>query len=65
MDTIVIQPSDDKELELIKSFINNYHLKSRTLTEEDKEDFALLKLMEETDYNDVADTDGFIKSLRS
>jgi hypothetical protein len=65
MDTIVIQPANENELKLIESFISNHHLKSHTLTEDNKEDFVLLKLMEETDYNDTVNTDDFIKSLRS
>ena len=41
------------------------NLKGRVLKDEDKEDYLLGKLMEETDYNDFVSTNEFIKQLRS
>jgi hypothetical protein len=60
METILLQPADEAELERLKAFLNETHIKSRILSEEDKEDFALGLMMQETDYNDVVGTDEFI-----
>lgn len=64
METILIQPSNEAELKLVQAFLEEHKLKSRILSEEDKEDILLGKMMEETDYNDIIDTDAFIRQLR-
>jgi len=64
MDTILIQPQNDIELSLLKDFLEKSRIKSKVLSEEDKEDFVLGLLMQETDYNDTIDSTDFIKSLQ-
>lgn len=64
METIVVQPSNGKELKLLKEFLQNSSIKNRVLSEEDKEDFVLSLMMQETDYNDTVNTDDFIKQLQ-
>ncbi len=64
METIVVQPSNNDELKLLQEFLQKSHIKNRVLTEEDKEDFVLGLLMQETDYNDTVDTNQFIKQLK-
>ncbi len=64
METIVVQPSNDDELKLLKEFLQKSRIKSRMLSEEDKEDFVLGLMMQETDYNDTIDTNEFIKQLQ-
>lgn len=64
MDTIVIQPENDFELSLLKEFLEKSHIKNRVISEEDKEDFVLELLMQETDYTDTIDSTDFIKSLQ-
>ena len=65
METIVIQAANAAELKMIEDFLKKNKLKSRVLTDDDKEDIVLGKLMEETDYNETIPTDTFIKKLRS
>lgn len=65
METIVVQAANAAELKLIEEFLKKNKLKSRVLTDDDKEDIVLGKLMEETDYNETVPTDSFIKKLRS
>jgi len=65
METIVVQAANAEELKLIKEFLKKHKLKSRILTDDDKEDIVLGKLMEETDYKETIPTDAFIKKLRS
>ena len=64
MKTIVVQPSNDEELNLLKEFLQNNRIKNRVLSEEDKEDLVLGLMMQETDYNDTIDTNEFIKQLQ-
>ena len=52
METILIQASSPEELKMIEEFVKKNKLKSRVLTEEDKGDIVLGKLMEETHYNE-------------
>ncbi len=47
METILIQATDEKELKLIETFIEKHHLKGRILSDDQKEDIVLGKLMEE------------------
>lgn len=65
METIVVQAASKEELKLIEDFLKKNNLKSHILTNDDKEDIVLGKLMEETDYKDTVPTDVFIKKLRS
>ena len=65
MQTIVVQAASAAELKMIEDFLKKNKLKSRVLTDDDKEDIVLGKLMEETDYNETIPTDTFIKKLRN
>jgi hypothetical protein len=65
METIVVQAANAEELKLIEEFLKKNNLKSRILTDDDKEDIVLGKLMEETDYKEIVPADEFIKKLRS
>jgi hypothetical protein len=64
MDTILIQPANMEEMEMIKDFLDKSHIKSRLISDEEKEDLVLGLLMQETDYNDIVDTEEFIKNLQ-
>jgi len=65
METVVVQAANADELKLIEEFLKKNKLKSRILTDDDKEDIVLGKLMEETDYKETVPTGAFIKKLRS
>lgn len=64
METIVVQPSNNDELKLLKEFLQKSRIKNRVLSEEDKEDIVLGLMMQKTDYNDTIDTNEFIKQLQ-
>ena len=64
METIVVQPSSNEEMKLLKDFLQQRNIKNRVVNEEDKEDVVLGLLMQETDYNDVINTNDFIKYLQ-
>lgn len=65
METILVQAATPEEVKMIEEFLKKNNLKSRILTDEDKEDIVLGKLMEETDYSDTTPTNDFLKKLRS
>ncbi len=65
METIVVQASTAAELKLIEEFLKKNKFKSRVLTDDDKEDIVLGKLMEEANYIETVPTDAFIKKLRN
>jgi len=64
METVVLQPSNDAEMKILKEFLQKTQIKNKILNEEDKEDFVLGLMMSETDYNDTIDTAAFIKHLQ-
>ena len=64
METILIQTDNEGEMNLIIGFLKKHKLKSRILSEDDKEGIVLGRLMEETDYTDTVDTNDFLRQLR-
>ncbi|HEX5153499.1 MAG TPA: hypothetical protein VFW07_18750 [Parafilimonas sp.] len=64
METVLVQPANIEELKLLKEFLQKSSIKNRVLSEEDKEDFVLGLMMQETDYSHTIDTENFIKQLQ-
>jgi hypothetical protein len=64
METVMLQPSNDAEMQLLKEFLERTRIKNKIISEEDKEDFVLGLMMKEADYNDIIDTAEFIKHLQ-
>jgi hypothetical protein len=64
METIMVQPSSDAEMRLLKEFLEKTKIKNKLISEEDKEGFVLGLMMQETDYEDTIDTTEFINHLR-
>ena len=65
METIFLQTNNAVEVKLVQSFLLQNKIKGRVLSESEKEDIVLGRLMEETDYNDLIDKDSFVSKLRS
>lgn len=65
METIVIQTQNAEETKLVQTFLQQHKIKGRVLTDDDKEDMVLGRLMEETAYDEVVDTVQFLNKLRS
>jgi len=64
METVMVQPSNNEELKLLKEFLQKNRIKNRALSEENKEDLVLGLMMQETDYNDTIEAEQFIKQLQ-
>lgn len=65
METILIQAESAEQVKLLQSFLNQNNMNGRVLSDDDKEDIVLGRLMEETDTNERVDTNAFLKKLRS
>lgn len=61
METILIQTDNADEAKLVRSFLEQYKIKGHILTDDDKEDIVLGRLMEETAYEEVIVTKQFNK----
>jgi hypothetical protein len=64
METILVQAENEEQIKLVHAFLEQHKLKSRVLSDDDKEDIVLGRLMEETDYTEVINTDTFLNKLR-
>ena len=65
METILIQAESAEQVRLLQSFLTQNNMNGRVLSDDDKEDIVLGRLMEETDTNERIDTNAFLKKLRS
>ncbi len=63
MDTILITPKTEQEFSFLLDLLQRMHIKTSLLTEEDKEDAGLLKMMEEADRNDVVSEEEIMQIL--
>lgn len=64
METILIQTNSAEEAKLIQSFLQQNKIKGHVLTDDDKEDIVLSRLMEETDYEEIIEINTFLHKLR-
>ena len=64
METILIQTDNAEEAKLIQSFLQQNKIKGHVLTDDDKEDIVLGRLMEETDYEEIIEINTFLHKLR-
>ena len=64
METIIINIKTQKDKFLFTSLANRLKLKSRILSEEDKEDYGLLKAMLDAKQEDYVDRETIMKALR-
>ena len=64
METIIINIKTQKDKFLFTSLANRLKLRSKVLSEEDKEDYGLLKAMLEAKQEDYVDREIVMKSLR-
>jgi hypothetical protein len=63
METLVINIKSKKDKILFSTLADRLHLKLRILSEEDKEDYGLLKAMLEAKKGEYVDRETIMKSL--
>lgn len=62
--TTMIVNVPEKEKSLFLALLKKFQFKSKVVSEEDKEDYGLLKAMMEGETGEYIDTDLYIKKLR-
>lgn len=65
MSTVIINVKDDKELAFISELLKKNNIQSKVLSEEELEDYGLLKMMLEADLNDVVSEESIMQILKS
>lgn len=65
MDSLLITPKNVKEFQLMSDLLSKMKIKTKILTLEEKEDFALAELMKETDRTNKVSRDTIMKKLRN
>lgn len=63
MESVLITPRDKKELTLIKTLLERMNISNKILSENEKEDLALLKLMLQADRNELVSEKEIFKIL--
>lgn len=64
MDTILIQPKDRTEFELLVDLLSKMKVASKILSEEDLEDLGMGLLLKEADRSDVVSRESVMAKLR-
>jgi hypothetical protein len=66
MQTILIEPKDVAEYNLLTALLEKMKVRMKVLnmSDEEREDFGLLKLMEEVDWNDTVPEEEILSKLR-
>lgn len=64
MEAILITPQTKKELQFLKTLLQNLNVKSRIIEEEEKEDLGLALLMKDVDRNEIVSRDSIMKKLQ-
>jgi hypothetical protein len=64
MESIVINVKTESDKSLFYTLAQRLHLKAKVLTDEDKEDYGLLKAMMEGKTGEYIDTERYLNKLR-
>ncbi len=64
METLVINIKSEKDKSLFYALAERLHLKATSLSEEDKEDYGLLKAMLQAKKGDYVSKETVLKALR-
>jgi len=65
MESIVITPKTEDEAKLITDLLKKMNISSNVITDEEKEDLGLLKMMNEADTNDLVSREEIMRKLKS
>lgn len=64
MTSLIISPKTTSELKLVEKLMHSMGIKVTTLTEEEKEDMGLLKLMKQADRKKKVSRETIMKKLK-
>ncbi|HEY8928784.1 MAG TPA: hypothetical protein VIM55_06320 [Mucilaginibacter sp.] len=65
MESIIINPKTKNEAKFITALLEKMNISSKVITDEEKEDMGLLKLMEEVDRSDKVSFEEVMQKLKS
>ena len=65
MSTVIINVETEKDLALISDLLQKNNIKAKILTEEELEDYGLLKMMLDADLNDAVSEESIMEKLKS
>ncbi|HXL56745.1 MAG TPA: hypothetical protein VN958_10835 [Chitinophagaceae bacterium] len=65
MSTVIINVESEKELAFVSDLLQKNNIKSKIFSEEELEDYGLLKLMLEVDLNDVVSKESIMQKLKA
>lgn len=65
MNSYVLTPQNPAEQQELAQFLSRSHIPSKVLSDEEKEDIAMLRFMSEGDPNDTVSEEEVMKVLRS
>ena len=63
METVIITPKDQSQLDDLKRFLVGSHIEAKVLTDQEKEDIGLQLLMSEADMTDLVSEEEVMKIL--
>ena len=64
MESLIVTPNDQEELALIKAVLKKMNLKTRIITDEEKENIGLAHFMSQADRNKTISREEVMKKLR-
>jgi hypothetical protein len=64
METLIVTVKDKDELHLVSTMLKKMRITAKTLTEEDREDLGLSKLMKQVDRSEKVSREEVMKTLQ-
>ncbi len=64
MSTVIINVENEKELAFVSDLLQKNNIRSKILSEEELEDYGLLKMMPDVDLNDVVSEESIMEKLK-
>lgn len=64
METLIVTVKDKDELHLVSTMLKKMHISAKQLTEEEREDLGLTKLMKRVDRTEKVSREEVMKTLR-
>jgi hypothetical protein len=64
METLIVTLKDKNEMQLVSDMLKKMKIEAKKLSEEDREDIGLSKLMKQTNRSEKVSRDQVMKSLR-
>jgi len=64
MSTVIINVENEKELAFVSDLLQKNNIRSKILSEEELEDYGLLKMMLDVDLNDMVSEESIMEKLK-